>query len=284
MQAAAQMPAWRIEPPRRCFQRQTSSMKSREPAMTAPIGAPSPFEKSIQAESHPAAMSRALMPVAPQAFGSRAPSMWVANPTRFGDLHDRIEIGFLPDRAAADIGRLFDADDGLRRLVARARMKRCSKGIGRELPARARQRRNLESAERGMGAAFAGEDVRGLMRQDLVAGAAMHQGRGDVAHGAGGHEHRGLLAEQIGDAFAQHIHRRIVADLLVAHFGARHRFAHAGRRAGLGVRQQVDANRWLCRIARGRRDHGGFSFVTSRRAGRDDSLRQKERPRQNRGP
>ena len=74
------MPAWRIEPPRRCFQRQTSSMKSREPAMTAPIGAPSPFEKSIQAESHPAAMSRALMPVATHAFGSRAPSMWVANP------------------------------------------------------------------------------------------------------------------------------------------------------------------------------------------------------------
>ncbi len=77
------MPACRIEPPRRCFQRQTSSMKSREPAITPPIGAPSPFEKSIQAESHPAAMSRALMPVATQAFNSRAPSMWVAMPLVF---------------------------------------------------------------------------------------------------------------------------------------------------------------------------------------------------------
>ena len=36
--------------------------------------------KSIQAESQPAAMSRALMPVATQAFSSRAPSMWVAMP------------------------------------------------------------------------------------------------------------------------------------------------------------------------------------------------------------
>ena len=109
-----------------------------------------------------------------------------------------------------------------------------------------------------MGAAFAGEDVRGLMRQDLVAGAAMHQRRGDVAHGAGGHEHRGLLAEQIGDALAQHIHRRIVADLLVADLGPRHRLAHAGCRAGLGVREQVDANRWLLGIARGRGvGHGG---------------------------
>ena len=56
MQAAAQTPACRIEPPSRCFQRHTSSMKAREPAMTPPIGAPSPFEKSIQAESQPEAM------------------------------------------------------------------------------------------------------------------------------------------------------------------------------------------------------------------------------------
>ena len=74
------MPAWRIEPPSRCFQRQTSSMNSLLPAMTAPTGAPRPFEKSIQAESQPDAMSRAEIPVATQAFNSRAPSMWVASP------------------------------------------------------------------------------------------------------------------------------------------------------------------------------------------------------------
>ena len=48
--------------------------------MTAPTGAPRPLEKSIQAESHPAVISRALMPVATQAFSTRAPSMWVAMP------------------------------------------------------------------------------------------------------------------------------------------------------------------------------------------------------------
>jgi len=74
------MPACRIEPPSICFQRQTSSMKSLLPAMAAPTGAPRPLEKSSQAESHPIAMSRALMPDATQAFKSRAPSMWVASP------------------------------------------------------------------------------------------------------------------------------------------------------------------------------------------------------------
>jgi len=49
-----------------------------------------------------------------------------------GDFHDVIEIRFVPDRAAADIGGLFDADDGLRRLVTRARVKRCAKSIGRK--------------------------------------------------------------------------------------------------------------------------------------------------------
>ena len=112
------MPACRIEPPSRCFQRQTSSMKSREPAIAPPIGAPRPLEKSIQAESHPAAMSRAEMPVATQALSSRAPSMWVTRPVGLGDFHDLIERGLLPDRAAADIGGLLDADHGLRRLVA----------------------------------------------------------------------------------------------------------------------------------------------------------------------
>ena len=80
----------------------------------------------------------------------------------------------------------------------------------------------------------------------------MDQRRRDVAHGAGRHEHGGFLAEQIGDAIAQQIHRRIVADLLVADLGARHRLAHRGRRTGLGVRQQVDADGWRLGIATGR--------------------------------
>ena len=256
------MPAWRIEPPSRCFQRQTSSMNSLLPAMTAPTGAPRPLEKSIQAESQPDAMSRAAIPVATQAFNSRAPSIWVASPLAPGDLHDLVERGFLPDGAAADIGGLLDADHGLRRLVAAARVERRAKGFGRKLSVGAGQRRDLEAAKRGMRAAFAGDDVRGLMRQDLVAGPAMHQRRCDVAHGARRHEDRRLLAEQVGDALAQLVDGRIVADLLVADLGPRDRLAHRGRGAGLGVRQQVDADRRRLGIARGRGVHGRLPFET----------------------
>ena len=77
-----------------------------------------------------------------------------------------------------------------------------------------------------MGAAFAGDDVRGVMRQNFVAGPAMHQRRRDIAHGARRHEHGGLLAEQVGHALAQQIHGRIVADLFVADLGPRDRLAH----------------------------------------------------------
>ena len=66
--------------------------------------------------------------------------------------------------------------------------------------------------------------------------------------------------EQTGDDPSVNELCERVADLLVADFSARHRLAHAGRRPGLGVRQQVDANRWLVGIARGRGvGHGGFS-------------------------
>ena len=206
-------------------------------------------------------MSRAQMPVATQAFSSRAPSMWVARPLALAISHDLVERGLLPDRAAADIGGLLDADDGLRRLVARARMQRCLRNVsGVNCPSAPWQRRDLEAAERGMRAAFAGDDVRGLVREDLVAGPAMHQRRGDVAHRARRHEDRGLLAEQLGDALAQRIDGRIVADLLVADLGPRHRLAHRQASAGLRVRQQIDADRRRLGIARGRGVvHGSFS-------------------------
>ena len=137
------------------------------------------------------------------------------------------------------------------------------------------------------------------MRQDLVAGPAMRQRRRDVAHGAGGHEHGGFLAEQIGHALAQHIHGRIVADLLVADLGPRDRLAHRRRRAGLGVRQQVDADRRLLWIARGRgvvrsSARSLHTFMagpiphvreadSSGRARRSGLTKLTKRPRQNRG-
>ena len=74
------MPAWRMAPPRRCFQRQAWPMKSREPHSTAPSGAPRPLVKSSQTESKPATISAGGMAAATQAFISRAPSMCVLQP------------------------------------------------------------------------------------------------------------------------------------------------------------------------------------------------------------
>jgi hypothetical protein len=79
-QAAAQIPAWRREPPSRCFQRHAWPMNASEPASTAPSGAPSPLVKSSQTLSNPAPMAAGAIPDATQAFMSRAPSMWVAQP------------------------------------------------------------------------------------------------------------------------------------------------------------------------------------------------------------
>ena len=124
-----------------------------------------------------------------------------------------------------------------------------------------------------MGAAFAGDDMCALMRQNLVAGPAMHQRRGDIAHGAGRHEHGGLFAEQFGHTLAQQVHGRVVADLLVADLGACDRLAHAGCRPGLGVRQQVDADRPRFRVARRRRvGHDGFSILCKEDDGEGDYL------------
>ena len=239
-------------------------MKSLLPASTPPIGAPNPFEKSIHAEV-PARRHIAGADACRDAGVQQPRAVHMGGHAVLpGNFHHLIERGLLPDRTAADIGGLFDADHRLRWLVARARMNRRTKGVRRKLSVGAGQRRDLEAAEGGMGAAFAGDDVRGLMRQNLVAGPAMHQGCRDIAHGAGGHEHGGLLAEQIGHAFAQQIYGRIVADLLVADLGARDGLTHPRRRAGLRVGQQVDADRCRCWIARGRGvGHGWFSLLAS---------------------
>ena len=71
------------------------------------------------------------------------------------------------------------------------------------------------------------------------------------------------LTREIGDALSEQIDGRVVADLFVADFGARHRLAHPRCRAGLGIRQQVDADGNGFGVAWGRGVHGGFSGLAS---------------------
>src|SRR6266702_6647366 len=106
------------------------------------------------------------------------------------DRDDLVERGLLPDRATADIGGLLDADDRLRRLVAGARVERLAKRFRRELAVGALQLGDLEAADRGMRAALTRDDMRALVREDLIARTAMHQRRGDIAHRAGRHVDR----------------------------------------------------------------------------------------------
>ena len=131
-------------------------------------------------------------------------------------------------------------------------MKGCAKDLRRELPVVAGQRRDLESAKRGMRAAFARNDMRAGMGENFIARPAMGEGGRDIAHGARGHEHGRFLAEQVGDTLAEQIHRRVIADLFVANLGARHRLAHRLCGPRLRIRQQVDADGIGLGIARGR--------------------------------
>ena len=79
-----------------------------------------------------------------------------------------------------------------------------------------------------------------------------------VAHGARRQEHRRLLAEQRRHAVAQRVHGGIVAVLLVAQLGRHHRRLHRRRRARLGVGIEVDAHRRQQRVGPdGRVGHGG---------------------------
>ena len=85
-------------------------------------------------------MSRAAIPVATQAFDGRTPSMWVARPFDLAICATSSSTAFFQNGAAADIGGLLDADQNLWRLIARARVKRPPKRVGRELPIGTRQR------------------------------------------------------------------------------------------------------------------------------------------------
>ena len=74
----------------------------------------------------------------------------------------------------------------------------------------------------------------------VVAGAAVQLQRELVGHRPGRDEQRRLLAEQRRDPFLQQVHARVLGVLIVADLGFGDRPAHRRRRAGHGVRSQVD--------------------------------------------
>ena len=61
-----------------------------------------------------------------------------------------------------------------------------------------------------------------------------------VGHGAGWHEQGGFLAEQLGDALFQTIHRGVVVKDIVADNGGVHGRTHGRRRPGHSIASHID--------------------------------------------
>ena len=111
---------------------------------------------------------------------------------------------------------------------------------GREPPAVAREAARLQARVHRRAAELGDHDVRRLLDDQLGPALAEDRKRDLVRHRRGG-QVDGLLVPQVGGrALLEREHGRILAALLVADLGGRHRRAHPGRRLRLGVRAEVD--------------------------------------------
>ena len=83
-------------------------------------------------------------------------------------------------------------------------------------------------------------DVRPLLRDQQAAGHGVDSQRDLIRHRRGRQEQRGLLSEQLGRTALQLVDCRVLAQLLVAELGGRHRLEHLGRGSRGGVGAEVD--------------------------------------------
>jgi hypothetical protein len=103
-----------------------------------------------------------------------------------------------------------------------------------------RRQRADEGAGQSGAAGFRRHQMGDIGGEDLVAMAAMHHHRDQIAHCAGGQEQPARFPEESGDALAQGIDARILAGLLVADGSGRHGSAHTGARLRFGIAAQLD--------------------------------------------
>ena len=198
--------------------------------------------KSIHAESKGAAHCWAETPEATTAFMSRAPSMCreAAAARHVGDGADLVQR---PDGAAAQVGRLLDPGEAAPRHVA---VVGTDGGLERRrvvLPARAVEALHVDAGQRCGAAGFEMDRVRRLVRQHLLAVAAVDAERDLVAHGARRQKERRLLAEEVGDHLLEEIDRRVLVLLLVAHVRVAHEAAHLQRGLGQRIAVEIDLDR-----------------------------------------
>ena len=229
------MPDWRSAPPKRNLPSQARSIVSAEPARIAPNGQPSPFEKQIVTVSASPAQADGSIPAATEALKSRAPSRWTAAP-RARAASTAARNSSSGQIRPPELRCVFSSTTTLPGPNS-STSSICS-GVGR--PASADETLHDEAGVDRRPAPLVDEDVRPLLGDDLAAGPAEHAERGLVRHRRGREEERRLVPEQLGHAALQLVGGRILALLLVADLGGRHRREHPRRRLRDGVGAEVD--------------------------------------------
>jgi len=112
--------------------------------------------------------------------------------------------------------------------------------LGRKPSPEAGEPARLEPGVHRGAAELGDHDVRGLLDDQLGPALAEDHERYLVREGRRREVHRLRLPEERGGGALEREHGRVLAPLLVADLGLRHRLAHRRRRPGRGVRAEVD--------------------------------------------
>ena len=229
------MPDCRSAPPKRNLPSQARSIVSAGPARTAPNGQPSPFEKQIVTVSASSPQADGSMPAATEALKRRAPSRWTRGAARARGLDGCAELLERPDAAAGAAMCVLEHEH-----AARAELVDLLDLLRRRPPGLGDEALHDEAGVDRGASPLVDEDVRPLLGDDLAAGPGEHAQRRLVRHRRRRQEERRLVAEQLGHPALQLVRGRILALLLVADLGGRHRSEHPRRRLRDGVGAQVD--------------------------------------------
>ena len=135
--------------------------------------------------------------------------------------------------------RLLEHDDARRLEVVRDAHD-LAQLIGRDPAAIARQRMRDETGVHRRASGFEHEHVRPLLGDQLAAPLRLAEERDLVRHRRGREEERLLLAEEVCRPALELVDGRVLAELLVAHVGGRHRRAHLGSGIRGGVGAEID--------------------------------------------
>jgi hypothetical protein len=154
---------------------------------------------------------------------------------------DRLDLLQPPDAASGRVVRVLDGDDPRRRNVrAIGDAHRLPKLLRREAACLAVKRPSHQAGVHRRAAELGEQDVRVLLRDDLVARTPERAKRDLVRHRRRRDEDRLRLAEQGRGAALELVDGRVLAPLLVADLGRCDRGAHLRRRLRLRVRAELD--------------------------------------------